>query len=85
MKFFVETILDELSAKIHFSGAQEVRENFFFPNDLIYRGHSRKIQCLMLLLLNYSCTKWLNKENNRNIIFNFNPNNFFFQICLYKI
>ena len=31
LKFLVETILDELSAKIHFSGAQEVRENFFFP------------------------------------------------------
>ena len=30
LKFFVETILDELSAKIHFSGAQEVREKFFF-------------------------------------------------------
>ena len=34
----------------------------------------------MPLLLNYSCTKWLNEENN--IIFNFNPNNFFFQISL---
>ena len=80
LKFFVETILDELSAKINFSGAQEVRENFFFPNHLIYRGHSRKLQCHMPLLLNYSCTKWLNKENNKNIIFNFNPKNFFFQI-----
>ena len=26
LKFLVETILDKLSAKIHFSGAQEIRE-----------------------------------------------------------
>ena len=31
LKSFVETILDELSAKIHFSEAQEARKIFFFP------------------------------------------------------
>ena len=82
LKVFAETFLDELFAKIHFSGAQKVRKFFFPPNQLIYRGHSRKLQWLMPLLLNYSCTKWLNKENNRNRIFNFNPINFFFLISL---
>ena len=84
LKFFVETVLDELSAKIHFSGAQEARKNFFSPNHLIYRGHSSKLQWLMSLLLNYSCTKSSNKENNRNRILNFNQNNFFFQISLMR-
>ena len=48
MKFLVETDLDELSAKIHFSGAQKARKNFP-PNHLIYRGHTRKLQWLMPL------------------------------------
>ena len=54
----------------------------FFQNHLIYRGHSMKLQCLMHLLLNYSCTKCLNKENNKNRIFNFNLIIFFFPILL---
>ena len=64
------------------SGAQEARKNFFPPNHQIYRGHSRKLQWLMQYLLNYSWTKRLNKENNRNRIFNFDPINFFFLISL---
>ena len=84
-KLFVETVLDELSAKIHFSGAQKARKNFFsnfFPKSPICRGYSRKFHWLMPLLLINSCTKWLNKENNRNRIFNFNPIIFFFTISL---
>ena len=74
-------MLDELSAKYTFRELKK-QENFFFKNHLIYRGHSRKFHWLMPLILNYYCTKWLNKENNRNGIFNFNPFNFFFPISL---
>ena len=54
---------------------------FIFSNHLIYED-IKETSMVYVPFTQLFFTKWLNKENNKNLIFNFNPNNFFFQISL---
>ena len=70
--------------KYTFRKLKKQEKMFYSPNHLIYRGHSRKLQWLMPLLLNYSCTKWLINKIIGKIFSILTQKNFYLQFRCYN-